>query len=214
MLMPRSFLPLFIALAGLVACAPPTDDEAAVRACYDAYMQAVRNGDGPALADLLDRGTLTHYDRLLQLALTADSGTVAALEAMDRMTVLGLRVAHDRAELENMDGRQVIAGAMGRDKGADMGAFESLGLGSVTVEGDVATASIKLAGFPLPGAKYTFRREDGRWRLDLTSLLQTSSMSMGFKAMGGEKSLDRMLEEALREANNGELPEGIWHGPR
>lgn len=199
----------------LVACAEsgptdskPKDDAADVRACFDNYFAALKAGEGEKAAALVDNNTLQHFERMLDLARNADSITVSGLDAMDQMTVLSMRMQVPAEELRSMDAHAAVARSVSNGLMADDGP-DGLGLGDVVVEGDKASAPLKMYGFPTP-AKFGFQREDGNWRIDLTSLFDLSRQAFGQMASGtgdGNAMLMKLLEENTGMA----VPASVWH---
>jgi hypothetical protein len=190
----------------------PKDDVADVRACYDNYFAALREGDGSKAAELVDSNTLAHYGRMLDLARNADSMSVSALDPMDKLTVLGIRMKASADELRTMDARQAVAHAVG-DGMMSNGGPDGLELGTVSVDGDLATAPLNLHGFPTP-AKFSFRRENGGWRIDLTSLFDLSRMAFQHMANGSGQDGNAFLIRLLEDNAGSPVPEGIWHPVR
>ena len=195
----------------LTACADsgPEADVTAIRSCYDAYFSALRDGRGNDAADLVDSNTLAHYGRILELARTADSATVSSLDAMDKLSVLAMRMNHSAEDLRTMDAkgakaRSISDGLMGNEQP------EGLSLGTVEVDGDKATAPLKVHGFPTP-AKFTFRKEDGGWRIDITSMFDLSRMGMQQMVSGSGKDGNVYLVELLEESSGKPVPANIWN---
>ncbi len=196
-----------------VACSDngPEDDVAEIRACYDNYFAALKAGQGDKAAELVDNNTLAHFDRMLELARSADSTTVSTLDAMDKLTVLSMRMQIPVEELRDMDARTALARSVSDGMMANEGP-EGLTLGTVTVEGDKATAPLKMYGFPTP-ATFSFQRQDGSWRIDLTSLFELSRQAFG--QLGGDGTDgNAMLLELLEENTGSAVPEGIWNPAR
>lgn len=196
-----------------VACSDsgPEDDVVEIRACYDNYFAALKAGEGDKAAELVDSNTLSHFDRMLDLARTADSTTLSALDAMDKLTILSMRMQIPAEQMRNMDARSALARSVSDGMMANEGP-EGLTLGTVKVEGDKATAPLKMYGFPTP-ANFSFQREDGAWRIDLTSLFDLSRKAfsqMGGDGAGGNATLLKLLEENTGSA----VPEGIWNPAR
>lgn len=193
-----------------VACSDsgPKDDVADIRACFDKYFAALKAGNGEMAASLVDNNTLQHFQRMLDLARTADSTTVRGLDAMDQMTVLSMRIQVPADELRTLDPRAAVARSVSKGMMAD-GGPDGLGLGDVTVEGDKASAPLKMFGFPTP-AKFSFQREDGRWHIDLTSLFDLSKQALGQMAGVGEEG-NAMLMKMLEENTGMPVPAGVWH---
>ena len=207
---PFMHLLLGTALLGFSACGSdsgPEDDVTAIRTCYDNYFAALKEGRGDDAAALVDSRTVAHYERMLDLARNADSSTVAGLDVMDQITVLSMRLGHGHDALLAMDAREAIARSVSEGLMGDEGP-EGLSLGNVEVNGDEAKAPLKMYGFPTP-AKFTFRRESGGWRIDITSLFDLSRQGLqqvAKTAEGGNFVLN-MLEETTGKS----IPEGIWH---
>lgn len=192
-----------------VACSDsgPADDVAEIRACFDNYFAALKAGEGDKAASLVDSNTMQHFDRMLDLARTADSASVSHLDAMDQMTVLSMRMQIPADELRAMDARTAVARSVSKGMMAD-GGPDGLGLGDVTVEGDKANAPLKMFGFPTP-AKFSFQREDGEWRIDLTSLFELSKQAFGQMATGGADG-NKVLMQMLEENTGMPVPANVW----
>jgi hypothetical protein len=187
----------------------PVDDVAEVRSVFDGYMQALARGDGATAADLVDQNTIDYHERMVQLARTADSTEVARLDVMERIMVLGLRMQVDRETLRRMDGRQAVA--LGSSAGLAGGSeLAALDIGAVTVDGDRASAPIRLGGFPVP-AKFHFTREQEGWRMDVTSLFDISRMAFDQMALRRGESSNEWLMELLEETSGTPPPADLWH---
>jgi hypothetical protein len=186
----------------------PEQDVADIRACYDNYFAALKAGEGDKAAELVDSKTLEHFDRMLDLARTADSTTVSGLDAMDKLTVLSMRSQIPAEQMRDLDARAALARSVSDGMMANEGP-EGLTLGTVTVDGDKASAPLKMYGFPTP-ANFSFQREDGTWRIDLTSLFDLSRQAfeqMSGSGAEGNAALIQMLEENL----GGPVPATVWH---
>jgi hypothetical protein len=201
---------MILLMAGMVACQDkgPRDDVAEIRAAYAEYRSALQEGDGEKAATLSDANTAAYYEKMLELARHADSTQVARLDVMDRITVLGLRMQADE-DLAEMDARDAIAlgAASGMMGGDEMGALE---LGTITVDGDKATAPIRMYGLPVP-AKFHFQREGGDWKVDMTPLFTILRMTFDQMALRSGMPTNDWLMDML-EASTGERPgNAIWH---
>lgn len=186
----------------------PEQDVEEIRACYDSYFESLKAGDGDKAAELVDSNTLKHFDRMLELARTADSATVSGLDAMDKLTVLSMRSQIPAEQLRGLDARAALARSVSDGMMANEGP-EGLSLGTVTVDGDKASAPLKMYGFPTP-ANFSFQREDGTWRIDLTSLFDLSRKA--FEQMGGDGTEGNAALIKLLEDNTGTtVPGTIWH---
>lgn len=184
------------------------DDVTAIRACFDNYFAALKEGRGQDAADLVDSRTVAHYERVLELARNADSTTVAGLDAMDQIAVLSMRMVNSPEELIGMDAREAIARSVSDGLMSDSGP-EGISLGNVEVTGDEAQAPLKMFGFPTP-AKFTFRKEEKGWRIDITSLFELSKQGMQQVMKASEGEANPVLK-LLQETTGKEVPQSIWH---
>jgi len=194
-----------------VACSDrgPEDDVAEIRACYDNYFAALIAGEGDKAAELVDSNTIAHFDRMLGLALTGDSMTVSGLDPMDKLTVLPMRMQIAPEALKSMNAKQAVAHSVSDGLMANEGP-KGLELGTVSVEGDKAKAPLKMHGFPTP-ASFTFQRENGAWKIDLTSLFDLSRMAFQQMGAGNGEEGNSILLKLLEENSGVAVPEGIWH---
>lgn len=207
---PFKHLLLGAALLGSTACGSdsgPEDDVTAIRTCYDNYLAALKEGRGDDAAALVDSRTVAHYERMLDLARNADSSTVAGLDILDQMAVLAMRMENDQQQLMAMDAREAIARSVSEGLMADEGP-QGMTLGNVEVNGDEAQAPLKMYGFPTP-AKFTFRREQNGWRIDITSLFELSRQGLEQVAKTAEGG--NFVLNMLEETSGKSIPEGIWH---
>lgn len=186
----------------------PKDDVAEIHKCYDDYFAALKAGEGMKAADLVDSNTLAHFDRMLQLARGADSAAVSGLEIMDKLTVLSMRAQVPAEELRGLDAKGALARSVSQGMMASDGP-DGISLGTVTVTGDEASAPLKMYGFPTP-ATFTFKREEGGWRIDLTSLFALTRQALGQLGNAGAAS-DQAVLELLKENLGEDPPAGIWH---
>ncbi len=98
---PHQLIGLLAAALAVLACsAEESADQAAVRAAYDDYIQAVLEKDGGQAATLVDQNTISYYERMLELALHGDADTVRNISTLDKIIVLTIRhgVSLDLAE--------------------------------------------------------------------------------------------------------------------
>jgi hypothetical protein len=200
------------AVAGQAAPEQEAPEAAAgVRAAFAAYKSAATAGDGDGAAALVDRATLAYYGRALEQARTAPPDAVRALPPLDKLVVLSIRHRVAPERLAALDGRGLVAlgvadGWIGREGTAH------LELGAVSVNGDVATAPVRADGQPAPFA-ITFRREDGGWRVDLTSVHAATAQALDAALAQRGMDADRFIEAALAQATGRPVSPQIWDPP-
>ncbi len=171
-------------LLWLSAAALPTaaasGDEAAVRATFEAYRQALIAGDGEAAAILVDRETEAYYRQLRRLVLEGSEEEVRARTFVDRFLILAFRHQFGDDELAAMELSDVIVRAT-EIGWINAAAIEQLALGDVRIEGKEATAAARtrasledpaLAG-GMDDLEYRFVHEDGRWKFRFSELVSS-----------------------------------------
>jgi len=183
----------------------------AVKEAFLSYKAAILSGDGTAAADLVTRSSRDFYRKAADHALTLDKTGLERLHVLDRLTVMQLRHEMSRAQLESMDGRQIVAyavdqGWIGRDSAA------SLQVGTFAVDGDNATAPVISNGQETPLLLH-FAREDGGWRLDLVQMMELSRPAVQVAIRQTGMSEEEFILYAL-EAVSGRRPgPEIWNPP-
>ncbi len=171
---------LLCQLAVAQAPAEAKDDEAAVRATFEAYRQALMAGDGETAAALVDRDTGTYFGELKRLALEGSEEEVRQRTFVDRLLVVAFRHQFASEELASMQLADVVVRA------TEIGwinstAIEQLAVGAVRIEGNEATAAARtrasledpsLAG-GMDELAYRFVNEGGQWKFRFSALVSS-----------------------------------------
>ena len=174
--------------------APVSDAEAQIRATYAAYKGALASFDVATALSVVDRGSIGWYQDALRDALELDAAALARRDAVRRLTVLGMRVDFDRAQLETLTGTSVFSfyvehGRLGKDM-----VETDLALGAVTVDGRFASA--ELAAYPGVPA-FHFVLEGDKWKMALWKGIGLSSAAFDqFQAVSGLTE-DEFYRDAL-----------------
>ena len=199
-------------LAALVLLAPAVtaqDAEGDVRDVFERYRLAVLAGDGAGALAAVDGRTAAYYGRAVDLALDADSATVAGLSFIDRLMVLSLRHRVSADMLRTFDGPQALA--YGVERGwIDRADAARQSLGRVRVAGDSASAVLVLNGAPVPEVAFAFAREGGAWKLDLTSVLDIGSRAMQAMIEQMGETEDGFIALALEVLTGRPVGSGVW----
>lgn len=138
-----------------------TGEAAEVQKAFATYSRAAITGDAATVAATVTAGTVDYYDRLRQLALTADQPTLQKERLIDQTTVLIMRREYDPTLLRTGEAGEVLAETMRRrllPAGAEDGST-----GGVTVKGDKAEVRIN----PEDPATLQLVREGGAWKVDV-----------------------------------------------
>ena len=160
--------------------AATSDAEAAVRATFEAYRQALMAGDGEVAASLVDRETGEYYGQLKRLVLEGSEEEVRQRSFVDRFLVVAFRHQFSGDELAAMELADVIVRAM-EIGWINSTAIEQLAVGPIRIEGNEAIAAARtrasledpsLAG-GMDELEYRFVNEDGRWKFRFSDLVMS-----------------------------------------
>lgn len=155
---------VLVALPSTLARANPAE----VEASFEAYKQALIEGDGAAASRLTASDTHAFLDQTLDRALTMEEAEVRALPLLDQISVLMLRHNMKAEQLRQMKDGDPVAYAV-EQRAFDMNEVQKLEAAEFTVSGSQAQAPLSnLKGSPIPVNVY-FKEEAGTWRFDLLS---------------------------------------------
>ena len=183
----RAVLPALLCLPAAAQTPAGTGDaEAAVRATFEAYRQALMAGDGETTASLVDRETEKYYRQLKRLVLEGGEEEVRQRTFVDRFLVVAFRHQFSGGgessgdEFAAMGLADVIVRAM-EIGWINSAAIEQLAVGEVRVEGSEAVADARtrasledpsLAG-GMDELEYRFVNEDGQWKFRFSALVMS-----------------------------------------
>lgn len=180
--------------------------------CFAAYKGAILAQQGETAVGHLSRSTIDEYQNYVNLSLTADREEIAELSFINRMQVILMRHRIPLETLRELDGRSAIVFAVDRDWiGKD--AVIRTELGDVSVYNDRATAEVAIGGQKAP-TRFQFRRENGKWKFDLLSVLRDSNSAMKRAAEQAGMDEDQFLFSITESVTGKKIDESIWTPPR
>ena len=135
-------------------------------------MDAAAARDGGEAAAWACSAVHLDYDRIRWLSLDATRDELLRAPAIDCVRVLGVRALFSADELEAMTGEMLFAAAVDRGM-VDATDLVDAELGDVSVDGERARATY-LSRAHGAGPAFTFVREGGRWKVDITWLFGAS----------------------------------------
>ncbi|MCB9283860.1 MAG: hypothetical protein H6563_07300 [Lewinellaceae bacterium] len=148
---------------------PQRAEKEKIRNLFEQYNAALLQDEGEVAAEYIDSRTLKYYSEALQKVIHADRATVESMGFLDKMMVLLIRHRASREEILSFDGRSLFIYAV--DKGmAGKNSIPNNSLGRIKIVGDFARARALSRGRWTP-IFYHFYKEDGTWKIDLTSVL-------------------------------------------
>ncbi len=187
---------------------PDPEQVKQIYACYADYNAAILSDQGEVAAELLDTRTVDYYAKVLNDAIYADRETIEAMSLFDKVMVFSLRHRATDEELLSMDGKGVLTHAVKNGMISKNSILEN-DIGEVMIDGDFAKARFMSDGEMTP-LYYHFYKEEGKWKLNLTSMFNFSIQA--FKDMqAGSGQTESEYVFGLLKMMTGKMPkEDIW----
>jgi len=183
-------------------------EEQKVEEAFNGYTQAIIDSDGKKAYELVDSNTKTYYGKVLDLALHGDKEALSSVGLLTKMNVLIFRHRVDHELMKGFDTRGMLVyavdhGITGKD------AISIIKFISASVDGHHATTKLSARGVEAPFG-YDFNKEDGQWRIDITSVFEPTEELYGQLVVQTGQSEDEFIFALLGQVY-GEMPdESIW----
>ena len=183
-------------------------DAELVRKTFSNYKKFILEGKGVEAAKWVDNKTISFYDKMLNMSLYADSASVQDLGIIDKLTVLSVRHRVPVEELLPMNGRDFFAYAI--DHGmVGKNSVMTIEIGEVKVEGNFANGQMVSNGQKSP-LYFQFNKEEGEWKLDITSLFPASNAGLKQMIESEEMTDNEFIFQTLEMLTGKTVSESIW----
>jgi len=193
--------------ASATAAASTVEDD------YAALTKALREGDGKGASSLVTASTLEKYDSCRKLALDSAGVDFADLDPFTVFFIYQLRYLLEAAKLREMSGKDLFE--WGVDSGlVNKDSLAAIGLNKVQYDGPVAYATLTQGGRAVQDGVFTFRKESGRWKLDMIEVLRMANAQLEkIRKDAGKSKVDFAIFMLERTYGAGNIPEAILNGP-
>ncbi len=205
--MRKLFLVHFIVLIAVLH-AHAQHDSTLVKACFNGYKNAILTDKGPEAVSFVDSRTLKYYNDILQKTKTLDSIGVDKLPIMDKLTLLMLRHRATKDEIMQLDGRSLLVFAIERGM-VGKNSVQQLSIGEVLIRDNAAEGQV-LVGTSPTSLAFNFYKENGTWKLDITSVLTEGNTAMKKIIKDSEKPENEFLLMLIENATDKEPSKDIW----
>jgi hypothetical protein len=182
--------------------------EKAVRACFDGYKEAISNEKGEKAASFVDNHTIAYYTDILTLVRQADSASVQALSISDKLMVLMIRHRTAKHDMLTFSGRDLFVFAVNEGM-VGKSNLPGATIGEVTFKGASAEGQFVHQGQPSPFS-FGFNQENGKWKIDLTSIFPVSNMAFQNMVAESGQPEDAYLLSLLAMLTGREPGPDIW----
>jgi uncharacterized protein len=176
-----------IAAITIVSTLDVRADVKSVKSTFTGYKQSILAGKGVQAVEYLSTNTVKYYEQMKDLALYASRDELKKLSTADMMMAMLLRHRVPTKDLQAMAGKKIIIHAI--DRGwIGKSAVERLSVQSVKVNNNQAIAKVSTSK-KAPAANMEFYLENGKWKLDLVSILKQTSPALD--ALAQEQKIAR-----------------------
>ena len=199
---------IFLFLFPAVFVVAQKKDAKLIVTAFENYKNAILNDNAEDAIKYVDSRTIAYYGKALELVKTADSAKVNSLNILDKFIVLAIRHRTEKEKILSFDARglfmyAVKSGMVGKNTVTDQS------LGEIEVDGNFAKAKLVMNGEAAP-FYFHFYKEEGQWKMDLTSLFPVSIEAFDHLVKGSGKSENQFIFSLL-EMLTGEKPgPDIW----
>lgn len=204
------FIFAFLIVLPLCLLQAQTEEEKAVQKCFDEYKEKMLADDGEGAVALVSNSTIAYYQQVLEWVLTASEKEVKALGLLDRLSVLTMRARIAPELLRELDGAKLLAYSYENGM-VSKNAFDSGGLGDVSVDEDTARAPLVLNGEEAP-FDFIFIKEDGEWKFDMMSLITHPMIKEGLEnaiqSMGDDEN--EVIIEVIKMSTDMPVTKKVW----
>lgn len=163
-------------------------EEKKVRAAFDGYKSAILNDKGEEAVKFLDSRTVQYYENMLDFAKNADKDQVNSLSFFDRMMVLFVRYRVSKEDILSFNGEKLLIYSIESGMVSKSSVVNG-SIGKISIADDFAKGQLHDDQGALP-LYYHFYKEDGQWKLDLTSSFTVA-----------EAALKQVIKESGMEEN-------------
>ncbi len=189
-----------------------TPDSAAIRQIFTEYRQSIVDRDGQKAASLVTGATLKYAEKVRDRALSMPERKLRFLPLMDISAALLARFQADPSALKRMSGHDLLASVVTHG-GFDPQFIDSLRIGELTVFTRWAFAPVLGPdGRPIR-FKFLFRREKGRWLVDLEPILRQLRVLTPLIARTMGKSDEEFVYFVLESSTGRKPTAAVWTPP-
>tara|TARA_B100001250_G_scaffold77249_1_gene63328 strand:+ start:1512 stop:2150 length:639 start_codon:yes stop_codon:yes gene_type:complete len=157
-----------------------------IKQVYENYRYVILNDSGDNAAKYFDNNSIKWYSDILYHIKNASRDDVNKLNIIQKFTVLIVRGLATEDQISSFDAKSLIVFIINNGL-IDKGSVEGKSINNIIINDQFASAEILLNG-KNNNSKVEFRKENEKWKLDFTSLINSPMV---------QKSFDQILEQII-----------------
>ena len=202
---------LFFLIAFSSIATPVFANADEITAAFGKYRSAILAGDANAAYQLIDSNSKNYYREILKVILFANETESKFLPPLAKVSLIQARHQIPLDKLKLMDEKTYFShavkqGWIGKKSVTDME------LADIVVSQDTATSKISKGGKTAPFG-FTFHKEEGTWKIDLTSILPTSDKAFKQVIQKSGKNEDAYIFTIIEKLSGKKVQDSVWTPP-
>jgi hypothetical protein len=179
---------------------------------YATLKRALKDQEGKLAASLVTASTLAEYETCRKLALDSTGTDFANTNQMTVLLTFQLRYLLEKSKLQKMSGRDVFEWGVS-DGLVKKDVIESIEISKVQYDEKTAFATLTQNGKLVSNEIFTFRKEEGYWKLDMNLLMQSVGKQLdAIRKPTGKTKVETALFFIEKTHGKG-IPTSIMEGP-
>jgi len=191
------------------ACGDQEKEDKLVKLTFDNYKSAILNDKGEEAVEYVDSRTIKYYDDIIDLVKTADSAKVNSLSLLDKVMVFSVRHRTSKEEILSFDGKRLFVYAI-KSGMVGKNSVSNNSIGEVTIDKDFAKGQFIANGQKTP-FYFHFYKENGQWKIDLTSVFSISTVAFEKMVADSELGENEYLFSLLEMMTGRKPGQEIWN---
>ena len=201
---------LFLVTCFIFVSACETDTEVKmIQESFENYRSAILNRKGELAYTLVDINTKKYYEKTINMILHLSEIETKKLSLLNKVNVLMARHRIEPDVLTKMSGKSFFVYAV--DNGwIGEESVSNLQIEVVEINDNFAKTHIVTEEGEAPFG-FSFRREDGKWRIDLTSMFSISNVAFSKQAENMGVSENEFIFMILESISGKKVESKIWN---
>lgn len=199
---------LFFSFAIISISIAQEAEQAKVREAFENYKNSILTDKGNEAVNWVDSNTLNYYSEMLEVTKHADSLEVNNLGILDKMMVFTIRARTSRQDILSFDAKKLLEYSINEGM-VGKSSVQNLDIDTPKISENKASAQVITNGQTIP-ISFGFQKENGTWKIDLTSIFPTSEEALKNVQESSGKGENEFIIWILEMTMNAEIGNEIW----
>jgi hypothetical protein len=204
----KTFTITLIPLVLLMTVCKAQNDQKLVMEAFNNYKSAILEDKEQEAVKYVDSRTIKYYSSITDLVKNADSVLVNSLPVVDKLMVFTIRHRATKQEILSFDGKKLLVyaiqhGMVGKNSVAN------ISIGEITINKQFAKGQV-ISGKEKSPYYFHFYKQEGQWKIDLTSLFHISTAAIKKIIADSGKSENDFLFMVLEGVSGTKPGPGVW----